>query len=210
MVKEGKREINRENRRSAIIEVAERHFFAKGFEGAGMDDIAQEAGCTKRTLYAYFPGKESLFNAVVLQGYRVLNEMTEPLVHALETGINKVLGYGDIYVKFIQEYPQYFKAMTDYETHRKNNPAMELYKETYDAGEISISRLLAFIRSGIEDGSIRRDIDPWGMAFILYAQMIGMGILLLNKRTYLEEMHGKPWEDLVSELKLLLIGTLKG
>lgn len=210
MVKEGKRKINRENRRDTIIEVAERHFFAKGYEGAGVDDIAQEAGCTKRTLYAYFPGKESLFNAVVLRGYRILNEMTKPLLNTLGTGLDKVLGYGDIYVKFIQDYPQYFKAMTDYETHQKSSPAMELYKDTYEAGEVSISRLVSFINLGVEDKSIRRDIDLWGMAFILYAQIIGIGILWLNKRTYLEEMHAKPWDDLVHEMRRVLISALKG
>lgn len=206
-----KREHNKESRREAILKVAEGIFFAKGFEGTLMDEIAREAGCTKRTLYAYFEGKEMLFNALVRRGYKALNDMTEELMDETnpENGLVRVLRYGDIYIDFIQNYPQYFKAMAEYETHHRNNPALELFKATYDAGEISITRLIFCIRLGMDDGSIRRDIEPMGIALALYAQILGMGVLWINKRSYIEEMCGKSWVDLIDDMRRLVRGALK-
>lgn len=59
-------------REEAIITAAERLFFSKGLEQTSMDDVAAQAGFTKRTVYQYFPGKQDLYYAVVLRGMREL------------------------------------------------------------------------------------------------------------------------------------------
>lgn len=51
-------------RRARILAVAERCFFAQGFEGCSVDAIAAEAGMSKRDLYGCFPSKAALFEAV--------------------------------------------------------------------------------------------------------------------------------------------------
>lgn len=48
-----------------IIEGARRHFFAHGFRGVTMDDLAEELGMSKKTLYAHFPSKTALLEAVI-------------------------------------------------------------------------------------------------------------------------------------------------
>jgi TetR/AcrR family transcriptional regulator, mexJK operon transcriptional repressor len=52
-------------RRLAILEAAKQVFFDEGYQLASMDRIAERAGATKRTVYAYFPNKAELFGAVV-------------------------------------------------------------------------------------------------------------------------------------------------
>lgn len=52
-------------RRSTIINAARGAFLDHGYEGASMERIAATAGVTKKTLYNHFPGKESLFGAVL-------------------------------------------------------------------------------------------------------------------------------------------------
>ena len=56
-----------EDKRRQILTGASRIFMAKGYEGASMSDIAQEAGVSKGTLYVYFTNKEALFGAAVQQ-----------------------------------------------------------------------------------------------------------------------------------------------
>jgi TetR/AcrR family transcriptional regulator, mexJK operon transcriptional repressor len=51
----------REERRCAIMTVAQRHFARCGFSGASMSAIAADVGGSKATLWAYFPSKERLF-----------------------------------------------------------------------------------------------------------------------------------------------------
>jgi AcrR family transcriptional regulator len=53
-----------------IIAVARQHFFAHGFRGVTMDDLAGELGMSKKTLYAYFPTKTDLLRAVLLDKFR--------------------------------------------------------------------------------------------------------------------------------------------
>lgn len=48
-----------------ILEGARRHFFAHGFRGVTMDDVASELGMSKKTLYAHFPSKTALLGAVI-------------------------------------------------------------------------------------------------------------------------------------------------
>lgn len=58
-------------KRDQIRAGAQRLFLERGFAGSSTDAIAREAGVSKQTLYAYYPGKESLL-ADVLE--RVIGE----------------------------------------------------------------------------------------------------------------------------------------
>jgi AcrR family transcriptional regulator len=48
-----------------ILDAAQEVFVRRGFEGASVDEIAQTARAGKPTIYARYPGKESLFAAVM-------------------------------------------------------------------------------------------------------------------------------------------------
>jgi TetR/AcrR family transcriptional regulator, cholesterol catabolism regulator len=51
--------------RQRIVDAARAHFFRHGFRGVTMDDLAEELGISKKTLYAHFPGKFDLLEAVL-------------------------------------------------------------------------------------------------------------------------------------------------
>ena len=50
--------------RARILAAAREHFFAHGFRRVTMDDLAQELGMSKKTLYAHFPSKTALLEAM--------------------------------------------------------------------------------------------------------------------------------------------------
>jgi len=54
-----------ENRRQAILDVAEELFRDKGFELTSMSEITARVGGSKATLYSYFTSKEELFLEVM-------------------------------------------------------------------------------------------------------------------------------------------------
>ncbi len=56
--------------RQRIVAAARRHFFAYGFRAVTMDDLAKELGMSKKTLYAHFPSKVALVEAVLLDKVR--------------------------------------------------------------------------------------------------------------------------------------------
>ena len=49
-----------------IVAAARRRFYALGFRRVTMDDLAEELGMSKKTLYEHFPGKKALVEAMVL------------------------------------------------------------------------------------------------------------------------------------------------
>jgi TetR/AcrR family transcriptional regulator, mexJK operon transcriptional repressor len=58
--------LSREARkRAAILEAAQQVFFAHGFVGASMDQVAATAAVSKQTVYKHFSDKEALFREVV-------------------------------------------------------------------------------------------------------------------------------------------------
>ena len=53
-----------------IIAGARHHFFAHGFRGVTMDDLAEELGMSKKTLYTHFSSKTALLEAVIADKLR--------------------------------------------------------------------------------------------------------------------------------------------
>jgi TetR/AcrR family transcriptional repressor of mexJK operon len=69
-----------EARHDQLLETALDHFLDKGFEQATIEAIAQDVGMTKRTVYARYPDKVSLFRAAVgraIERYTVAKEVIE-------------------------------------------------------------------------------------------------------------------------------------
>jgi AcrR family transcriptional regulator len=60
--------------KARILDAAQRVFLKRGFQGASLDEIAETAPASKPTIYAHFPGKEALFEAVVA---RVIDGLTD-------------------------------------------------------------------------------------------------------------------------------------
>ena len=199
-------------RREDIIDAAERVFFAKGFTGSTVDDIAREAQYSKRTLYIYFTSKEQLYDAVVLRGYQALNRMYERAFAEQHpaSGLAKVILMGDTYLDFIERHPQYFEAMILYPTRTEDlTDQDELKAANYREGNVGADLLIAALREGSADGSIAADLDPVNTAFILYANIIGVGQLILRKAPYIAQTYQRSMTDLVAELRKLIVRSLK-
>jgi len=56
---------NNHSDRQRIVDAARAHFFSHGFRSVTMDDLAEELGISKKTLYAHFPGKIGMLEAVL-------------------------------------------------------------------------------------------------------------------------------------------------
>lgn len=158
------KEQEKERRRSYILDAAEKYFFSKGYEKVSMDDIANEVELSKATLYLYFKDKESLFFSIVLRGARILNAMIEERIKNCKTGIEILDTIGAVYFEFVNKYPDYNQAYLYFRSGRFaiedsediNEIAKEILKLRQDTFVITCNA----IKSGIDDGLIRRDVDP--------------------------------------------------
>jgi len=70
----------REARKQRILKGALEVFKSNGLEGATMDQIAQQSGFGKATLYYYFKSKEDVFSAILEDGWKNICESLEPII----------------------------------------------------------------------------------------------------------------------------------
>ncbi len=74
------KEYTRENSvRHRIISRARQQFFALGFRSVTMDDLANELGMSKKTLYAHFPSKTAVLEAVFLDKFHEIEGELEQI-----------------------------------------------------------------------------------------------------------------------------------
>src|SRR5205807_8019733 len=74
-----------EARRRLLLEEAVRQFGNKGYDGASLESVASACGVRKQTLLYYFPTKDALFEACVIEvSARVALALTEALAEEQE------------------------------------------------------------------------------------------------------------------------------
>ena len=92
--------------RAQFIEAAKVLFVKKGYDETTMIDIAQEAGLSRRTLYAYFESKVEVFQAVI-------NSEVEKVVTGLAEIANLNMPAQQKIVEFIFGYFRLVKETVD-------------------------------------------------------------------------------------------------
>src|SRR4051812_36620120 len=107
-----------EQRRDAILQAARAVFARQGYAETVVDDIATQAGIAKGTLYLYFPSKEQIYMAALLEVARKLNADSRAAMNAVESWQEKLgaylqvrLHYFDIHQDFLRIYMTEFRGM---------------------------------------------------------------------------------------------------
>lgn len=209
-----RKEKEKEIRRNDIIEAAERIFFTKGYDIATMDDVAKEAEFSKRTVYVYFNSKEQIYFEIMTRGYKLLigmmkeDSQKEKACNAIEEIRQIAL---TLYC-FSKDYPEYFKAIMEYENGKldfqKGIPDRSR-EECYALGEEILGHLTRALKKGIEEDSIRGDMDVAKTALVLWACMIGVFNTAKKKENYIKNYHGVTPEELVSSAFQLIIRSIQ-
>jgi AcrR family transcriptional regulator len=65
----GLRERKRRQTQQAIVDAALRLFLKRGYDETTLDEIAAEAGISRRTFFSYFSSKEEIFRAATDNGF---------------------------------------------------------------------------------------------------------------------------------------------
>jgi AcrR family transcriptional regulator len=193
-----RREREKEQRRNDIVEAAEHVFFSKGYEDATMDDVSEEAELSKGTLYLYFNTKEELYFAVMLRGFKILYGLFEKAVADKQRGIEQLQEIGRAYIRFFNEYHDYFKNIMFFESKTvpfdPDNPWVEEFEWCSDR---IFGKLTEAVETGIRDGTIREDVDPAKTPLLLWAQTNGILQLVSTKGEMLKSLFGQEPEEII-------------
>jgi AcrR family transcriptional regulator len=138
--------------RQRIVAAARRHFLAHGFRNVTMDDLADELGMSKKTMYANFPGKSALLEAVLLDKFRELEaelaEVTSQCASDFLSGLHRLLTHVQRHTEEVQ--PPFLRDM-------QREP--EMFKLIESRRQDVIRRQFGkLFEEGRKQGLIRRDV----------------------------------------------------
>ncbi|WP_165973923.1 TetR/AcrR family transcriptional regulator [Marinitoga lauensis] len=164
-----------QKKKKLIMETAKKIFYEKGYENTSMNEIARELKMAKGTLYLYFSSKKDLFFSLVYEGLKILENIIKNDIKLAKNGLDKILNMGRAYIKFYREYPDYYSFVIKYESEKADLDTTEpLVINSYEKSEEIYDILKLLILKGIDDGSIREDVDITKMSMLLWLQTIGV------------------------------------
>lgn len=165
----------------SIIATAERLFSVKGFEGASVRDIAQEAGINVAMISYYFGSKEKLMEAVFEEKTRKMRLKVESLLQdTAMTSIEKVNTLIEEYVNKILEQPQFHKIMMLEQITDKPGGVAELIFGLKKRNHIIIKKL---ILEGQKRGEFRKNID----VVLMMSTLVGIVSQMIIARRFYRE-----------------------
>ena len=189
-----------------VLEAAEKLFEKKGFDAVSMYEVAFNTGISKSTVYVYFKSKQIIWDSIVCKYMELLLEDAKKAADgdgSFEDRYYKLCF--DIAEKF-EAHPLFCKG-----TLGKISVDMdqELYKKIYDIGEQTNEEIARFIRSGIEEGMVRKDIDIYPAVIMMWSSISGIISMANDKEEYLKLRFGMTKEEYLKKaFKMLLEGAV--
>lgn len=101
----------KEQKRALILEAAVRVFVARGYHGASVKDIVEEAGISVGSFYFYFKNKESIFEFLYDEIMRVLLTSAENACNQYADVIEKVCRATFSFLRTFQDYKDLVRIM---------------------------------------------------------------------------------------------------
>ncbi len=157
------------DRRTEILDAAERCFARAGFHGASMQEICAEAGMSPGNLYRYFRSKEDLIagisernRAEAASSFAAVGEAASFFDGLAELGRHHLVDRSESEIALCAE------IMTE----SRRNPAIaQLYQ---DIERDIKGRMAEMLRLAVERGEIRADLDIDSVASLLLVLGDGM------------------------------------
>lgn len=175
-----------------ILQAAREVFVHKGYDGARMQEIADEAGINKALLHYYFRSKEKLFDKIFLEAF---NNFWPSIQTELQQGNGSVKSLikaaVNAYTDMLMQMP-YLPAFVIGEINRSPDRIEELMLAT----GINPELIIKVIENGIESGEII-PIEPRSLVI----NIVGLSLFPFISRPLLSRMFFKSDEEFMTFLE---------
>ena len=165
-----RREVSAE-RKNQILDAAMVVFARSGFHEARMDDIVQESGLSKGTLYWYFKSKEEIITAISQRLFATDIESVEGLLKAEGTVSERLQQLTRERVQGLQELSDVVAILVEFYAAALHQDGVRQFIKTYFQNFHEL--LVALIQQGIERGEFR-PVDATAAATALDAVFEGL------------------------------------
>lgn len=159
--------------RNALLKAALKIFSQKGYQAAGLAEIAEEAGVTRGAIYHHFGGKAEMFTTLVDEASQASGAV-----------IGKAIGEGGTFTEILARVLVRSLELLEKNSHFREVKSLTLYKtgmveelEEYNQRReeqtgMLIVQIAQMMSQGIESGALRTDLSPevFARAFVAYQE----------------------------------------
>jgi len=188
-----------EERKSQILNAAEDVFTKKGFDEARMDDIAEETGLSKGSLYNYFKSKDDLIIAILDRIFQHEFRVFESLDLTSMSATDAIWSFAETTSKDVKMMMRLLPITYEFMGLAFRNKFVQKAFKTYLNHYMDI--LIPVIQHGIDSGEFR-PADAKEVALAMGAVMEGTLLLWVYDSSLVE-----PEQHIRSGMKLLLDGV---
>lgn len=146
---------NKKKKRKDILTAAKSVFLQKGYELTTIQDIANEVGITRGTMYLYFSGKDELFQELLHEFYASGFSHHERLLSVHDSvwaAIDALLVENEQFLQHLNE--NFYPVIFEYNTSSYRNLALRpRLQERYELALTSFTELL-------QQGVLRKELHP--------------------------------------------------
>lgn len=188
-----------EERKDQIMNAAEEVFSQKGFSDARMDDIAEETGLSKGTLYLYYKSKDDLIIAILDRIFQREFKAFENIDLASMSAADAIWVFTDTTIKDIKIMMRLLPITYEFMGLAFRNKFVQKAFKTYLNRYMDI--LIPLIQQGIDSREFR-PADAKEVAIAMGAIMEGTLLLWVYDNTMVD-----PEKHIRSGMKLLMEGA---
>jgi AcrR family transcriptional regulator len=182
--------------RERLIDAAARVFAEKGYDRAGVQEIARRAGLTTGAIYGRFQGKAELLQAAIES--RTTDELDDLFAsHAFDghaTDILRIVGSHLVTPPPDCDHDEGALLLEAFVAARRDAEVRESLQKLLDERARSLAEL---VETAKLDGSVDPNLDSESL--VAFCHAVGLGFLLYDAIA-LAMPEAQPWEQLITRL----------
>lgn len=144
--------------RQDILAAAMNEFAEHGDTGARIDRIAQNAGCNKALIYAYFGNKEDLFAVVLREAYIQIREGEKRLDLANLGPREAIIRLLRFTAQHFHDNPWFIRLLNT--ENRRRGQTIRTMDGVTELNSRLVAMLADILKRGEAEGVFRRNVDP--------------------------------------------------
>lgn len=145
-----------------IFEASMKLFAEKGYEATSIEEITATVGVAKGTLYYHFASKEEIFDFLIEEGMKLLQNSVDIKTSKYSNYIDKIKAIVLIQIKIVMKYENIITIILSqfWGNEKRNKKCKQLVYEY-------ISKIEEIVKEGISKGQIKNG-DPKAIASEIY------------------------------------------
>ena len=179
-----------------IFETSMKLFAEKGYDATSVEEITSVVGVAKGTLYYHFSSKEEIFNFLIDEGMKLLQNSITIKISQKNNSIDKLKSIVLIQLKILSKYEDFIKiVLSQIWGHESRNIQCQKYVMEY------LALIESIVKEGIERGELL-NADPETIASEIFSTTC-ISLLYRIKRNQTISIN-----DLYKELEKILFNGL--